>query len=433
MKKVLAVIALVCLLAGAVSASNTEYRGMGGIPMQLTETDQLLYVYPSQVLNFGNEITIEYNTGGTIFGYTLLQMKGSALVIGLSPSPMAGTGVSVTLTDTIAGFTPAFNNVTNAITAIYGLNLGKISAALNVMYGSALTSTSLQTAAGVTDKDLNGIDQTFLKLALGATLDIGLPLDVVVSLTMPNYASNPKVYNAPPALALTNDNFEKLSKMDIGIGARTKMGSWIYDLSLALNNEHAESRTWTDAAGDGNADVNTLYTSDLSSIALNLLACNKIPATKTITMLIGGGLSFDTTGGSPKDKTINQLPAGTTTYGTNANARTNVNLPVYFEADCKINDTFVFRAGVNKNLLTLSSIDTQTVNPLDGTTIVSKSSQTTFNYNSGVGFAMGLSGTFGDLRIDWLVNRNMILQGPTVISGVTNNFGTQLALNYLWK
>jgi hypothetical protein len=92
MKKVLAVLALVCLFAGAVSASNTEFRGMGGIPMQLTETDQLLYVYPSQILNFGNEITIEYTAGGTLFGYTLLQMKNSALVIGLSPSPYSEIG-----------------------------------------------------------------------------------------------------------------------------------------------------------------------------------------------------------------------------------------------------------------------------------------------------------------------------------------------------
>lgn len=440
MKKVLSVIAVLFLLSTAAFASQTELAGMGGIPAQLTDTDQVLNYYPSQILNFKNEIVLEYinPAGGSLWGNTIINMGSSAIGFAMLQNPGFASNLTtltglpalaVTITDAGVAGVPSLAGPAYVFGIVYGLDLGGTTLGINLFYGSDSTDDETKDIAGAAAKGSTGAGDDYLKIVLGASLNVGMPMDVALSLAMPGYSSNPKTYNA--AQKLTSKSFEDLSAMNLDLAARTKMDTWLFDLDIAYVSEDADSLEWLDPLATGNPTTNTEWTSTANTVDISLLSGNKMKATDTIGMTLGGGLQFATTDSS-KDIQDNKI-TGVKTYGINANSGLNIYLPVYFTADCKVNETWNFTAGVSKDLLSMINTTVETVNPADGKTVANKADDTTFTLDSPLFAGMCLKGQFGDIQLQWLLSATLLRAGPYFISGAANNLGSQIALVYNWK
>lgn len=420
MKKILTIAVLLSLLALPVFASVTEVMSLG-LPAQISGTDQITRFYPQLISNFKNTIVFEYDDNPDYWGYTFIGTNVGTLGVVISPSMG------------IKGDTPSVPASTVAVPGnstglIYATNLGAMNVGASLMFGNSGTGTLYKMVATVSDKDevTNGYSST--TIMLGASLKVGLPLDLALSVVLPGYRDSDKLYNTTNGL--TDDDYETLGGMEIGVNAGTKMGNWMFDIGLTLSNVTNERQDWQDADANGVPNINTVYTSTDGGLFVDMLAGYNFAATKTLSFIIASGLNIETYA-AEKDKTNDKL-AGTTTYSTNANSGMTLNLPLYVAVNCKLNDTWSLMGGINKIVLAYTGQNNKTVSGTDGTTVSAESNTSTLNMDNGVVTSIGVTANIGDLKVQWMLDPMLLLDGPEFISGNGTSVATNIALVYNW-
>lgn len=425
MKKFLVVMAIVSLFALPAFASMTEIMSMGYIPVQISGTDQITQIYPQLISDFKNSAVVEFGFGG-VWGYTYL---GTSLgTIGIFAGPSTGFPITASVPAS------SWDEPNNATGLFYATPLGGINLGASLIFGNYGDGTTNKLVATVADKDAVTYGYSMTNLNLGASLKIGLPIDLSISLGMPGYKDTTKNYNA--AGAITNDNYETLGGLEIGLNAGTKMGSWMFDIGLSIANVTNEEKVWLDAAGDGIVDSNMLYTATDGTFTGDIIVGYKLEATKTMSFIFGSGVSFNTYA-DEKDVTENKL-TGVKTYSTIADSGLNLDIPLNVAVNCKLNDTFTFMAGISKTLLYFNAHNDKTVLATDGKTVTNEDNYSEVSMDSGVNASLGVAAQLGDLKIEWMLNPMLLLTGPEFISG-SGAYGdgdtylaSNVALCYKW-
>lgn len=425
MKKFLVVMAIVSLFALPAFASMTQIMSMGFIPVQISGTDQITQIYPQLISDFKNTAVVEYGYSG-IWGYTFL---GTSLgTIGLSVGPSIGFPVSANVPSSNWDLPYSTTGIHYA-TAMGGMDLGA-----SLLFGSSGSGTTNKLVATIADKDTDYIGYSITTLNLGASLKVGLPIDLAIKIALPGYSNTDKNYNTSGNL--TNDNLETLGGLELGLNAGTTMGAWIFDLGLTIANVTNEEKVWTDAAGDGTVDSNMFYTATDGTFEADLIVGYKLEATKTMAFIFGTGLNISTDA-AEKDVTENKL-TGVKTYSTNANTDVYLYVPLNIAVNCKLNDTFTFMAGMVSDLVSVSMTNNKTVLATDGKTVTAESNYSSTSVGGGMYGTLGVAGQFGDLKVELNINPMLLLNGPEFISG-SGAYGdndtplaSSVALSYKW-
>ncbi|MCX8094371.1 MAG: hypothetical protein N3E50_09445 [Candidatus Goldbacteria bacterium] len=420
MKKVFAFLLVVMFMVGSLlHASYTENNSTLLSPI-LLENDIITQTYPQKLVNFTN-LAVYERTATSSWGY--LNLDIGAGILGISGGPVPNIS---NLTVTNFGQTLP----SNIIGVMYSTKLDSLDIGANVVYGMDKDYEVEKKDGGTDDKDvLTDLMESYAKIVLGASLKGDLALDLGLSVALPGYSSNPKNYNA--AGNLTDDNYTKLGGLLLGVNVGTKLSEIILDLGIEFGSLKAERQTWTDVDGNGTPEVNILQTSEDSNIALNLLAGKKTKVTETFEVIIGSGLSVNLA--SPtKDVTENKI-SGTKTYNTNRDSSTTITIPLNLAVLCKINETWSWMAGLSKNFLIMTNTNYKTVSATDET-VTDESNRSQFDIDETLSTAMGITGTFGDVKIQGTINSSILTNGPYFISGaITPNLISMLALVYDWK
>ena len=419
MKKIFAIAAILTLLSIPAFASYTEILSMAGIPVQLSGTDQITQLYPQLISDYKNMAVVEYGVG--TWAYTYLGTSLGTIGLAVGPNPGIANVNAPATGSTQAGV----NNITGLF---YATDMGGMNVGASLLFGQFGTDTTNKLVATVANKNDVANGQGDFKLELGTSLKASMPIDVALSFAMPTYANSTKLYNA--ANNLTNNNSESMGAMEIGLNAGTKMGNWIIDLGLKFASASDEVKTWTSPLGNGVATVNTDNKATDSTFVAQLLAGYKLQATKTLALTFGSGLLFNTD--ADPVLTNNNMITAIKTYGTGANSDGVLVLPLYVAVAGKLNDTWSFNAGVNKTILRFIATNTKTVDATDGKTKTNESNTSSLRTDNGINAAMGATATIGDLKIQWMINPLILLQGPNFISGANNNVAGNVALVYGW-
>jgi hypothetical protein len=270
---------------------------------------------------------------------------------------------------------------------------------------------------------------SFLKLTLGASLAGDLPINAALSIALPGYSSNPKYYNA--AGNLTDDDFKKLSGLELGVNVGTTLSDIMIELGVTLKSLKSEAQNWLDAGGDGTADTNEYYTSEDSQTNIDILVGKKIKANETLTVLIGSGLNISLFGDTKA--TLEDKVAGTKEYSAGRDSGMEIVLPLQVAVQCKLNETWSWSAGVNKDIFSMISANNKDVDTTDGSTVTDESDASSMAIDDYLIGSICLTGQFGDLKVQWLFNYNLLLAGPYFISGQNNSWAYNFALVYDWK
>jgi len=419
MKKALAILAIVTFMfAGAVSASYTDYLAAsinGTIPVQLLPgSDQIISIYPQKVVNFAGLAVAEVTSGFTVWGYTILDI-GSG-VLGISGSPYS--------TGTIfEGVSTNGDMVSNMVGVQYGTDLG----GGTIVGGSLLIGmdswTNTDPDAG--EKDDSSTGEGFAKLAVGATIDVGQPLDLALSLAMPFGSDRSPSWNGSDQL--TGDNGNSQAGYDVMLGAATTLSGFLVDLNVSLTSFDYTTKTWTDANADGTPETHTNQHQVDSDMDVNVLVGKELKPTDSISVMIGSGVLVGIAA-NQRTYTVDEI-AGTTTYSTLAkNSDMDINVPFWVSIRGKLNETWSAVASAGKTVLHMDmDSDQDTTN--DGETVTNEGpNDSGWDIDNSFNATVGITGVFGDVQLDLLLNPAILIQGPSLISGLPAGLASQIAI-----
>ena len=415
MKKALLAIAVVMLVAGTAFGSFTEYVSLGGIPMQYTTTDQVVTVYPSLIGDYSNQAVAEF--GWDLWGYTMFDTEYGVFGLSASPfPPMFNSGIGY-------GYLPD-----SAVGVQYGTEIDGMKVGASLLFGSEVES-GIVTADGASEDNWT-YGRHAIALNLGATIEGEMPIDLSLGvMNVSRWSIEEELYVSGN---LDESYASEAGGIGIALNARTAIDSWLINLGFQFD---TLSRTITNketSADDNVLTTHTISTREDLEISMNLGFAHVLKATDTLTITMGSDLNFNTT--SPYSTKDENLIADTILYGpSNRDVGFDVTIPIYVAVEGKLNETWTVRGGVTSILFdsdsrTNESIDTDT-GDVDETNYTYGSVETD---NGLVNGTIGVTGTFGDLTVDALLNPFILLDGPYFISGSNNDLAVNIAVKYAW-
>lgn len=424
MKKVFALMVVAVLFVGFAYGSYTELLSTAGMPAVLTGIDQIIMTYPSKMMDFSNQAVVEY--GYSLWGYSLLSTDIGVLGFAASPVPPLdlSTPHGMELPDTI-------------LSLMYGTNLSdnmKLGATLS--FGSDNITTEELNPDPTIGKDITTDSELYLAAQLGLSLDVGMPLDVSIGIAFPGNADEVKNYADGTTSILQTNTKNEVGGLLLGINARTILSDWILNLGIDIHNLKTTKLSKTDGNIDGDfsdagTDADTKEEYEDASLYIGLLTGRQIKATETMIFTIGTGLRYASTQDAKYKYTDNLVPANNSEAQSDRDMMSFIIIPFWMSVNCKINETWSWMAGLNREILRME-IDTNIDQAADGTK-TDEDKKTNINTDNDINFAFGLTGQFGDVKLQWYMNRNLLLNGPYFITGNSVSMSYNIAIVYEWK
>jgi hypothetical protein len=437
MKKFFAVLVIVSLVfAVSASASWTKLQSLGGLPVTLTNLDQIVNIYPSLISAYKNTAVSEMVYPGSIFAYTFVDT--SLGVLGVS-----GSQVPTFSEPNMSGLfnSPFYNGATNPLGVsgiFYGTNVGKMDVGGYVLYGQRISDFDEHTFNK--QKDSTSLaNYSFVKMDGGVSLNAGLPIDASLAISIPGripYNSQDRQFDTKGNLQA--EEWTGNSIVDYDLNVRTTINTWIVNGEFDIASAAYEDQTKIDANDNQKftdaGDTWTINTANNTSMMANIIVGNIIKASDSLNITYGSGLNC-TFFGDPTYATQEDKVAKTTTkvYAGTVTDTNEYIIPLYVAATCKLNDTWSFNAGVNKDVVDLRRITTISQNGTTGKK-TNEFQETTISNNGLVSGALGVTGVIGDLTLDVNLNPAILLLGPNFISGqtATTPLAYSLAFSYKW-
>jgi hypothetical protein len=430
MKKVLAVLAVVLMLAGVAFAgvtSVTKENSQSGYPGELTlGSVNGTNTFISDLPLLSNIALLEYIGG--IYGLVVLKSDMGTMGISISPNvdPRV-TGVS--------------GNNFGTVGLEYATEMGAMPVGAALLYGNrswAYENKDIVNNPGATG-NLYGYDKentasSYLALKLGAALKGSLAMDIGLGAAMNNVWSNFKNINNVANGVVLNDNTSDLSVLGLNLSGRMALGKDITAvLGIAFNMGSDKGTNLTyDAAGTKTGDQTVTTTNNY--LRVGALLGKDIKATDSLKVKIASGVTFNTDQDA-KTVTKDNMPGGLTTYQVGVrSSEIDISIPLNVAVEGKLNDTWSINAGANATILS-TRLNTNKNNVAAGTDDPQAYyNRTWLDIHPSLGYAVGVTGKIGDLTLDLNVNPSIILNGPYLISGsTTGNLDMDLALGYAWK
>ncbi len=430
MKKFLVVIAIVSLVfASSAFASQTKLLSLGGLPVTMTNLDQIVNVYPSLIQNFKNIAVVEMTDFDNPSAYSFIDT--SLGVVGISGRSNPGIAIPGGL-----GMVYVLPAVTGAF---YGTNLGAMNVGGYVLYGQRITDFNENIFNKEKDSTA-GDNNSYIKVNVGASLKVAdLPVDSSIALTIPGRIETNQVRNFNTDGKLVGESWTGDTLLAIDMNGRTKINGWMLNLMGNITTGTRSTTNMVDANANGSftdtGDTWTIASTANTDWSVNIDGANTMKVSDTMAITYGSGLYSKFTSNGAVATLENKVAKTTTkTYDANITNTKNFQIPVYVAITCKLNETWSMSAGVYKQLLQLNYANNIAQSTTDGKK-TGETCTTNLYSNGAVSGTIGVTGTIGDLSIDALLNPAILLYGPYFISG--NSLGgdalaSSIALNYKW-
>ncbi len=413
MKKVLALFVVLMFATSAFAVgTNVKLLSQSDLPATMTDDNIMIGQYLiSKIDGFANVVALEADDGGNAFGYMLLKSDFGTLGLSLSPSLGTVSGVSCTLPGNMLGLQWANGGIGA------GLLLG--------LSNSGFEYADPTNIGGTPDKRARS--RMLIGLQGGITLDVGMPLDLGLNVTIANQADEDT--NMDAAIAGQKDSIAKTNANELGFTllARTELSGLLVVVggTYAMGNREVVSQidnvgnngTFMDAG-----DTNTLNKYTDSLIEAGALVGKIIKATETLKVTIATGLGFRMDG-SQLTITENKV-ASTKTYGPmNVNSYVNAGVPLNVAVEGKLNETWRILGGIESMVITIASSGNKErlLNTDEKTETKDYYTSGSLSLDPGFSYDLGVSGTIGDLQLDLHLDPAILIYGPEFISGNNGN------------
>jgi len=424
MKKILVVLAVLTLFASMVMASETRLDGLGLNSDSFYSPDAWMVsdaanvqLFPATIVKYPKLAVFEYGSYGDLASYVNLDLLGG--VIGLYTNNNIYSNI--------------VNNTNSGI--IYGRNLSDtMSIGVGVTYQQYLDK-QVQNSTEVPVSNNKNIAVNEFSNAIGINLGLSLlgeiPMDFGLSLTLPLLINNEDTYFNP-----AGDKVEFDQVKNAGIEAKLRGKATLGDMAIGLGAQLYTNRYENIAQAFSDTGVLTsdsYQTNYFQRIMVQLGAVKTIKLDKT-TIFAGTQVEmefYNFSWANVFDKTI-QIKTDSTEYQDGL----TINIPLIIGAETKINDTWTLRAGAKKTMWDNDSYKTIYKNA-DGKIYDARDTYTSSNTNN-LTVNFGATFTVAAFSIDFLVNKNLILNGPEFISGRgaygddTTPWASKIALNFKW-
>ncbi len=425
MKKILVVLAVLALFASVAMASQTRLSGLGLNSDAFYAPDAWMVsdaanveLFPATIVKYPKLAVFEYD-GSDLNSYVNLDLLGG--VIGL----YTNTNTYSYLLD---------NTVNSGV--LYGKNLSDtMSVAVGVTYQQYLdkqveNSTEVPVS---TDQNIyvNGFNNAVgINLGLGLLGDI--PMDFGLSLSIPLYITNEDTYFNTDGDKVEFDQ-AKTAGIEVKLSGKATLGDMSVGLGAQLYSNRYENieKYYTDAG----ALTNDWYrTNTDQEIMVQLGTVKTIKLDKT-TIFAGTQLEmefYNRSWANNFDK-IAQTKTDSTEYEDGM----WVSVPLIIGAETKINDNWTLRAGAKKPMWSNDTYKYTTKNT-DGKITDAGDTYSTTSTTPGLNVNFGATFEIAAFSIDFLVNKDLILNGPEFISGMgaygdnTTPWASKIALNFKW-
>ena len=426
MKKILVVLAVLTLFASMAMASQTRIEGLGlnrntwdGSDAWMVSDAANVELFPATIVKYPKLAVFEYGYYGDLASYVNLDLLGG--VIGL----YTNTNTYSYLLD---------NTVNSGV--LYGKNLSDtMSVAVGVTYQQYLdkqveNSTEVPVS---TDQNIyvNGFNNAVgINLGLGLLGDI--PMDFGLSLSIPLYITNEDTYFNTDGDKVEFDQ-AKTAGIEVKLSGKATLGDMSVGLGAQLYSNRYENieKYYTDAG----ALTNDWYrTNTDQEIMVQLGTVKTIKLDKT-TIFAGTQLEmefYNRSWANNFDK-IAQTKTDSTEYEDGM----WVSVPLIIGAETKINDNWTLRAGAKKPMWSNDTYKYTTKNT-DGKITDAGDTYSTTSTTPGLNVNFGATFEIAAFSIDFLVNKDLILNGPEFISGMgaygdnTTPWASKIALNFKW-
>lgn len=382
MKKALAVIAVVLLLAGAAFASPAELIGTGGLNARFTNFVENALVNPALLGSYVDRAEIGIYTPYFLSSVGAPSLTGLA-VIGVGPGILgisAGPR-SVCSNDVLSNLPKISSNVTtpnpgtlptNIVNVGYALDLKGMKAGFSFIYGVNNTSSKniFNATVDLIDKDESFVSNTLLKLIAG--LSLGTNLDVAISFALPNYEALTRDFDTAQGKLESNPQV-RYGGMEIGADAKAEVAGLTCVLNATYYTLAYSNIVWFDGNLDGkadtaaNGDIYTVNQEDTSALGISLLAAKKAKPTDNLSITVSSGVKVLTTG-SGNDITENKVAGTKTINGLQADSGLDVIVPLNLSVDVNLgkfvtweNSKWGLEVGIGKNILILDNYAIKTI------------------------------------------------------------------------
>ena len=425
MKKMLFILTVFTLFASMVMASETRLDGLGLNSDSFYSPDAWMVsdaanvqLFPATIVKYPKLAVFEYGSYGDLASYVNLDLLGG--VIGLYTNNNIYSNI--------------VNNTNSGI--IYGRNLSDtMSIGVGVTYQQYLDK-QVQNSTEVPVSNNKNIAVNEFSNAIGINLGLSLlgeiPMDFGLSLTLPLLINNEDTYFNP-----AGDKTEFDQTKNSGIEAKLSGKATLGDMAIGLAAQMYTNR-WEKIQKDytvaGALSYDWYRTNYFQRIMVQLGAVKTIKLDKT-TIFAGTQVEMEFYNDSRAngfDKTI-QIKTDSTQYEDGL----WVNVPLIIGAETKINDNWTLRAGAKKPMWSNDTYKYTTKNT-DGKITDAGDTYSTTSTTPGLNVNFGATFEIAAFSIDFLVNKDLILNGPEFISGMgaygdnTTPWASKIALNFKW-
>ncbi|MBN2753642.1 MAG: hypothetical protein JXR81_02120 [Candidatus Goldbacteria bacterium] len=281
--------------------------------------------------------------------------------------------------------------------------------------------------------DIQDYSVQYMALKAGASLKIGLPVDVSVSLTQYNHLDSCEDwYNA-----YTYNGWSKRdsSKTNLNLSLRTDLGEGFF--VIALLDWTKSNFTAHVKYPNNNDDYRIVF--DNSKLALQALTGKTFELSKSFKVLVSSGLvmSGESAPLMYMEFFTNSGPGLGKFYISNDYENSSVfEIPFHLAVEGKLNETWSVNSGVNFTLVGLNGTkyDFQSAMFSPEPKITHLATEYDNVISPELSYSIGLSGVIGDLKLDMFLNPYILISGPNFISGQNSgNLNSGVAVSYLWK
>ena len=422
MKKFLVVLAVVMLFTSMAVASSTRLESLGlnsdlfGQDAWMVSDASNVKIFPATLVKYSNLALIEYN-GSDMDSYLNMDALGGVV----------GAYTNYTYGNMIAG--------NNNSAVLYGCNLSNTMAiAAGVSYQQYLEKqVQNPTEDPVTHNKNISVDyfSNSIGINLGLSLLGDIPMDFGLAVAIPLSIQNEDTSFDPDGnkTAFTQD---KTSGIESRLAAKATMGDLAFGAGVQLiyyNNESVSQVFNTDGTKsfDGFDKYSMVWTmAQLGAVKTIKLDKTTIFAGTQLEMVFKNHNNPDGV-----DKIITSTPVHTSYY-----EYMSFNVPLIIGAETKINDNWTLRAGAKKAMWNTNTHKSYEKDA-DGK-ITSAGDTYTQSDTNILNVNFGATLEVAAFSIDFLVNKDLVLNGPEFVSGEgaadnnTTDWASQIALTFKW-
>src|ERR1035437_9980226 len=417
MKKAIVILSVLMLFAASSFATRARVDSLGlNVSPWMVQDEYLTTKYfPQMVVNYDNMAKIEYGTA-PVSGQANLNLGPGVLgVIANIPN------VSLTIAPTV-----------NSTGAIYGLDMKGMSLGFGLTYGTIGTKNTTGAINGNVGGSYGyaapGHGMNFgIVAGLGVNLGKNMPLDLGLRLNIPSYYTTDTVAINATGVK-TNQNQTGKTGIELAVDGRiTLPGDMMANVGVSLINStnlilvetfNGVSGTMLTHTEDATAGTNIGFT----------IGVEKTVQVGSAMVIFGLDPFFNSN--STTETNANKMPGGVKLAGDNLVGTTTIKIPLYVGVENKLNETWLLRGGVSKNVWDLTSTVTK---GKDIAGNVTSNTTADVTADAAPAFTIGFGAKFGEVSIDGNVATSLLTNGPYFITGAPSAFASEIAISYNWK